>query len=607
MKRLLLLVAVTLVAQAAFAQALSGTYYIPQGANPQGFATLSEACFAVTTNGLSGNTVFLLDADNMVSDSVALRRSDLSDTKTLTIRPNTGRNVTLTIKTSSNSPINVANGAIVIDNTSFVTIDGSNTPGGNTKNLTIIDSATATDDGPIMIGGNSDFVTLKNFNLYMSANNFEGIEQDGDPVAGTSDNLLIDNLEIGTATVCCSDGVALWGNDASAVTNATVKNCTIYARRRGITTYYISKNLYENNTIYITNARADRGFYCGVYITGDNGTQSDTTWIVGNKILKLDLNTTASGTTRYASGVIMYGYASTVNIVNNFIATNSKQVGTTNQNKVYGIAFGGFWGGGTCNIFYNTIVVNADTLTGYRACIGIDSTSWTPTAFTTNIKNNILVNEQNVSKGYGLLLWSPLATIASDYNNIKVGSSAYAGNYQGTLCATLADWQTASFQDLSSKSVAVNFVSNTDLHLTGASLGDKNLSGIPLADWTKDIDGQARNATNPYMGADEDPAHPLTGVAVMDDATPKAYRLSQNYPNPFNPTTQIEFAIAKQGFTTLKVYDLLGREIATLVEGVLPVGNYKTTFDGARFSSGTYIYVLTSGSERLVQKMLLTK
>ena len=607
MKRLLLLVAVTLVAQAAFAQALSGTYYIPQGANPQGFATLSEACFAVTTNGLSGNTVFLLDADNMVSDSVALRRSDLSDTKTLTIRPNTGRNVTLTIKTSSYSPINVANGAIVIDNTSFVTIDGSNTPGGNTKNLTIIDSATATDDGPIMIGGNSDFVTLKNFNLYMSANNFEGIEQDGDPVAGTSDNLLIDNLEIGTATVCCSDGVALWGNDASAVTNATVKNCTIYARRRGITTYYISKNLYENNTIYITNARADRGFYCGVYITGDNGTQSDTTWIVGNKILKLDLNTTASGTTRYASGVIMYGYASTVNIVNNFIATNSKQVGTTNQNKVYGIAFGGFWGGGTCNIFYNTIVVNADTLTGYRACIGIDSTSWTPTAFTTNIKNNILVNEQNVSKGYGLLLWSPLATITSDYNNIKVGSSAYAGNYQGTLCATLADWQTASFQDLSSKSVAVNFVSNTDLHLTGASLGDKNLSGIPLADWTKDIDGQARNATNPYMGADEDPAHPLTGVAVMDDATPKAYRLSQNYPNPFNPTTQIEFAIAKQGFTTLKVYDLLGREIATLVEGVLPVGNYKTTFDGARFSSGTYIYVLTSGSERLVQKMLLTK
>jgi len=93
---------------------------------------------------------------------------------------------------------------------------------------------------------------------------------------------------------------------------------------------------------------------------------------------------------------------------------------------------------------------------------------------------------------------------------------------------------------------------------------------------------------------------PVAGVV-------KDFALSQNYPNPFNPTTEINFTIAKSGFTTLKVYDLLGREVAELMSGNLAVGSYKVPFDASRLSSGTYIYELRSGDARLVKKMMLMK
>jgi len=86
-----------------------------------------------------------------------------------------------------------------------------------------------------------------------------------------------------------------------------------------------------------------------------------------------------------------------------------------------------------------------------------------------------------------------------------------------------------------------------------------------------------------------------------------SYSLSQNFPNPFNPTTEIRFDIAKAGMTTLKVYDMLGREVATLVNDQLVQGSYRAQFNGATLSSGTYIYVLTSGDQKISKKMMLLK
>jgi len=99
----------------------------------------------------------------------------------------------------------------------------------------------------------------------------------------------------------------------------------------------------------------------------------------------------------------------------------------------------------------------------------------------------------------------------------------------------------------------------------------------------------------------------VSSVERQPDAVVKSYELSQNYPNPFNPTTEIDFSILNSGATSLKVYDLLGREVAELVNSDLTAGSYKVKFDGTRLSSGTYIYELRSGDARLVKKMMLVK
>jgi len=89
---------------------------------------------------------------------------------------------------------------------------------------------------------------------------------------------------------------------------------------------------------------------------------------------------------------------------------------------------------------------------------------------------------------------------------------------------------------------------------------------------------------------------------------PKVFSLSQNYPNPFNPTTTIEFTIPDNGRTTLRVYDILGREVETLLDKPLQAGEYhQTVFNASRLASGVYFAVLRFNDKQLVKKMLLIK
>jgi hypothetical protein len=93
----------------------------------------------------------------------------------------------------------------------------------------------------------------------------------------------------------------------------------------------------------------------------------------------------------------------------------------------------------------------------------------------------------------------------------------------------------------------------------------------------------------------------------QQEGIPSEFQLSQNYPNPFNPTTSIQFALPNSQHVTLKVYDILGREEATLIDGTFPVGRYTATWNASAASSGTYFYRLTAGSFTLTKRMLLLK
>jgi hypothetical protein len=98
-----------------------------------------------------------------------------------------------------------------------------------------------------------------------------------------------------------------------------------------------------------------------------------------------------------------------------------------------------------------------------------------------------------------------------------------------------------------------------------------------------------------------------TGVEEIAGSVPQGYTLSQNYPNPFNPSTTIDFTLPASGFVSLKVYDVLGREVMTLINEVKPAGTYRATFDGWNLPSGTYFYALKAGSFSEVKKMTLLK
>lgn len=99
----------------------------------------------------------------------------------------------------------------------------------------------------------------------------------------------------------------------------------------------------------------------------------------------------------------------------------------------------------------------------------------------------------------------------------------------------------------------------------------------------------------------------VTSTDELDNNLPRRYSIEQNYPNPFNPVTTIRYSIPKDVMVSLKVYNIMGEEVATLVNEIKQPGNYDAMFDAAKFSSGTYFYRLSAGSFTEVKKMILLK
>ncbi|MBK6913705.1 MAG: T9SS type A sorting domain-containing protein [Ignavibacteriales bacterium] len=92
-----------------------------------------------------------------------------------------------------------------------------------------------------------------------------------------------------------------------------------------------------------------------------------------------------------------------------------------------------------------------------------------------------------------------------------------------------------------------------------------------------------------------------------EEIIPEQFTLLQNYPNPFNPSTTIKFQVPNSSFVNLKVYDILGRKVATLVNEEKPVGSYEVNFDASQLSSGIYFYKLQAGSYVETKKMTLLR
>ncbi|MFA6473127.1 MAG: T9SS type A sorting domain-containing protein [Candidatus Latescibacterota bacterium] len=107
-------------------------------------------------------------------------------------------------------------------------------------------------------------------------------------------------------------------------------------------------------------------------------------------------------------------------------------------------------------------------------------------------------------------------------------------------------------------------------------------------------------------GTDANP-NPFSEETGVTEDMPSAFRLSQNFPNPFNPVTTIEYSVPQSQFVTLKIFNTLGEEVATLVEGKVASGSHTAAWNATGYASGIYFYQLEAGSTRLTKKLLLMK
>lgn len=116
-----------------------------------------------------------------------------------------------------------------------------------------------------------------------------------------------------------------------------------------------------------------------------------------------------------------------------------------------------------------------------------------------------------------------------------------------------------------------------------------------------------RNGPQPEIYYKKNPTGNPIGIQQISTEVPAGFELSQNYPNPFNPTTNIKISLPESEFVNLTVYDIVGREVAVLVNDKLNTGIYNVDFNASHLASGTYFYRLTAGSFTEVKKMMLVK
>ena len=175
------------------------------------------------------------------------------------------------------------------------------------------------------------------------------------------------------------------------------------------------------------------------------------------------------------------------------------------------------------------------------------------------------------------------------------------------------------------------FVSNGKVNLNWSTVTEINNSGFEIerksdSNWEKVgfVQGSGTSAEpRSYSFVDEDVSDGMfnyrlkqidfngrfeySEIVEIEVAIPIEYSLKQNYPNPFNPSTTISYSIKERGIVTLKVFDILGNEVKTLVNEEKDAGNYKIEFNAASFASGIYFYSLQSGGFLSTKKMILLK
>lgn len=347
-----------------------------------------------------------------------------------------------------------------------------------------------------------------------------------------------------------------------------------------------TNNVVDGNTISNI-ASGSTNICAGVQISGTSTASTSGVSITKNKITNVK-NSNSGG---YAAvGIYLNGFSTAanggVNIFNNFISdvANYGYNGTSYLDNGVGITFNGASSG--YKIYNNTInmATNQTITTGMTAAINVPSSITAAGAI--DLRNNILVNAQTTSNRYAIYSSAP----ATVYSNIDYNNYYSAGNigYLGSARATLANWQTATGKDANSLNVMPSFTSATDLHLTDVNNDAISNKGTALAEVTVDIDGDARSATTPDMGADE-----FTAVLAVNDNTKNSIKI---YPNPVLDYVNINYS---SKIESVEIYNVAGQKVATKSWNA-----DSGTMDMRNLAPGMYIIKLKSGNDVKAVKVI---
>jgi hypothetical protein len=196
-----------------------------------------------------------------------------------------------------------------------------------------------------------------------------------------------------------------------------------------------------------------------------------------------------------------------------------------------------------------------------------------------------------------------------NYSDIQDGLDSITVNDS----LSIVHWGTGNINadPLFADSAADDFSLGQGSPCIGAGIDTIEIAGVWHSCPDTDIEGNPRPAppgTMPDMGAYEDQATIPVGVEQISDGTvPDSYALLQNYPNPFNPSTTIRFDLPEQADVTLKVYNVLGEEVVTLLNENQDPGYKSVEFDASYFASGVYIYRIQAGGFSQTKKMILIR
>ncbi len=403
------------------------------------------------------------------------------------------------------------------DSTENITIDGSNTVGGTTRDLSIFTaSGISGNTNPIRIYGRSHYITVKNvvvatgqsvsyaIVVYLRTSTNASPDTVGDYVP---DNITIDNCDLTNNIGVAGQGIAITasGTPTHFPTSVVFSNNKITVMTRGIFLNNAGNTDVFGNSIYVNQTSTGYQSYgIWAYVVG---LSTNVLNIYNNKVQLLQTANLSSGS--YGIEGIWVGAQGVYNVYNNTVTGFNLPNGAQGISVGIGVSTGATTGV-TANVYYNSVYEAGTNTAGatnptqaafYASLTGASGTR------VVNVEDNIFMTDIANYTSYATCITATnVGTINSDYNLLYAnGANGKIGSYMGTDETGLSDWQTASSQDGHSLASPPHFVSASDLHIDSTAFPASAAyhGGTPITGITKDQDGKTRDATHPCIGAYE--------------------------------------------------------------------------------------------------------